>query len=166
MSDDNDLWKNEIKNVQPLRKKSIKSTKLIKKTSKKDQNSHESIKKMQKSPPQGTEMDRRQETRLRRGQINIEGTLDLHGLTRHQAYDRMIDYIQTAFAQKKRCILVITGKGRSGWEEEEIGILRTNLPIWLSEMPLKPLILRHTHAQPRHGGKGAFYVYLRKNKDA
>jgi len=57
----------------------------------------------------------------------------------------------------KRCILVITGKGLHGQ-----GIIREQLPKWLSISDLKDYILAINQAKPTHGGSGAFYILLRK----
>ena len=48
--------------------------------------------------------------------------------------------------------------------EEAWGVLRNEVPVWLEEAPLAGLILSVKKANPKHGGGGALYVYLRKNK--
>lgn len=107
------------------------------------------------------ELDRSTAEKLRKGKMPIEATLDLHGLTQAAAHDRLIRFIVQASQRQYRCLLIITGKGRSG---EDSGILRRRFPDWLAQPPVRELILRHTPAQPRDGGSGAFYVLLRRQR--
>ena len=104
-------------------------------------------------------LDRRSDARLRRGQMDIEATLDLHGMTVAKAQPKLIDFLLCAQRRDLRCVVIITGKGREGQ-----GILRQSLPQWLTDQPLRAIILRHYPAQPKHGGSGAFYVLLRRNR--
>ena len=55
--------------------------------------------------------DKRTETKLKRGLMPIEGRLDLHGMTQNQARSALGDFITHAYHARKRCVLVITGKG-------------------------------------------------------
>jgi len=103
-------------------------------------------------------LDRRSDERLRRGQMAIDGRIDLHGNTQQQAYSALRSYIASAQAEGKRCILVITGKGREGGE----GVLKRRVPQWLAEPDIAAKILRFYPAQKRHGGDGALYVLLRR----
>jgi len=97
--------------------------------------------------------------KLKDGDYPIDATLDLHGKTQDEAFEVLRYFIGTAFSMSKRCILVITGKGVDGR-----GILRQELPKWLSVSGIKEYILAFTKAKQKHGGDGAFYVLLRKNK--
>lgn len=113
------------------------------------------------------ETDHRTAERLRRGQIPIDGRLDLHGMTQHEAYDALLRYIPSAHRQGKRCILVITGKGskrdsRLSLLEVTYGVLKQKTPQWLQESPLNSYVLRIQGARPKHGGEGALYVLLRR----
>ena len=100
--------------------------------------------------------------RLRRGQIDIEGRIDLHGMTREEAHANLAGFIKTAAGTGRRCVLVITGKGTG--KGVGGGVLRAQFPHWLNSAELRPLILTFATAQPRDGGGGAFYVYLRKRR--
>jgi len=103
-------------------------------------------------------LDKRTSLRLRRGQMRIEGRLDLHGMTQVEAHGNLSDFLLFSAAAGRRCVLVITGKGlRDG-----AGVLRSEFPRWLNEASLRPMILGFATAQPKDGGGGAFYVYLRK----
>ena len=104
-------------------------------------------------------IDKRTAERFRKGQREIEGRLDLHGMTLDAAWRRLVSTIERAHRDGKRALLVITGKGSAGG-----GVLRTTVPRWLTEAPLKPLVLAHAPAQPKDGGSGALYVLLRRKR--
>jgi DNA-nicking Smr family endonuclease len=108
------------------------------------------------------DMDKRLAERLRRGQLPIEGKLDLHGLTQEEAHDQLGGFIAISQKQGRRCILVVTGKGM--WREGA-GILRENVPRWLNERPNRTRVLAIAQAQPQHGGAGALYVLLKRLRD-
>jgi len=108
------------------------------------------------------DMDKRLAERLRRGQLPIEGKLDLHGLTQEEAHDQLGGFIAISQKQGRRCILVVTGKGM--WREGA-GILRENVPRWLNERPNRARVLAIAQAQPQHGGAGALYVLLKRLRD-
>ena len=117
----------------------------------------------------GHDLDRRTADRLRRGLLPIDGRLDLHGMTQDAAHRRLLDFIRRGHAGGRRCLLVITGKGgdtatAQAWYERPKGVLRARLPEWLAASDLAPMILRIQPAQPRHGGAGAFYVLLRRQR--
>lgn len=107
----------------------------------------------------GSGLDRRTEERFRKGRMPIEGRLDLHGLTQREAYPAVIDFIRHQHASAKRCVLVITGKGL-----KNEGALRRNLQHWLDAPELRNMILSISIAQPHHGGSGAFYILLRRQR--
>ncbi|MDH3242384.1 MAG: Smr/MutS family protein [Alphaproteobacteria bacterium] len=108
-------------------------------------------------------LDKRTAQRLRRGQLRIDGRIDLHGMTQAEAHANLVRFITGSAARGRRCVLVITGKGLRGGAGT--GVLRVQLPRWLNEPALRPLILSFTPAQPKDGGGGAFYVYLRKARE-
>ncbi|MER2510717.1 MAG: Smr/MutS family protein [Amaricoccus sp.] len=112
-------------------------------------------------------MDRRRFDSLRRGRMEPEARLDLHGMTSEHAHARLIGFIQSAHASGLRLVLVITGKGRA--DEDAIqprrhGILRHSLPHWLAAPPLAGAVLQVASAHQKHGGGGAYYVYLRRRR--
>ena len=128
------------------------------------------IPKPPKEPPPAAGIDRRTEEKLRQGKFPIEGRLDLHGHAKAQAHKELIQFIERGFERGQRCLLVITGKGNDGgreekgWFESETGVLRREVPRWLTEGPLAGKVITFTQAQPKHGGDGALYVYLRRKK--
>ncbi len=105
-------------------------------------------------------VDRRNAERLRRGQLDIEARIDLHGMTQEHAHSALVGFIERSWHAGRRCVLVITGKGlRDG-----TGVLRAAVPRWLNEPRLRGAILAFSHAQPRDGGEGALYVMLKRRR--
>lgn len=103
-------------------------------------------------------LDRKRAQRMRRGDLPIEGRLDLHGYTEHQAWNAVRRFILEAQAVQKRSLVIVTGKGGAGQK----GLLRMAVPRWLIEEPLRPFIAAWCPAQPKDGGEGAFYILLRR----
>jgi DNA-nicking Smr family endonuclease len=93
--------------------------------------------------------------RLRRGRVEPEARLDLHGLREAEAYRALEQFLMRARSEDKRLVLVITGKG---------GVLRNNLPRWLAEDAFREIVAGVSSAHLRHGGTGAFYVALKRKK--
>lgn len=108
----------------------------------------------------GSGIDRRSAQRLKRGEMAIEGRLDLHGLTQEEAHRALQRFVLAASEAGKRLLLVITGKGSGGTG----GVLRAAVPRWLAEGDVAGRVLAATPAQPRHGGAGALYVLLRRRR--
>ena len=104
-------------------------------------------------------LDKRSARRLKRGQMEIEARLDLHGLRQEEAHRTLTSFIAESYAAGKRCVLVITGKGQVS---EGGGVLRTNVPRWLNQSPNRTKVLSFTHATPTDGGTGALYVLIKR----
>ncbi|GMG83446.1 Smr/MutS family protein [Paralimibaculum aggregatum] len=118
-------------------------------------------------------LDRRTAERLRRGEREPDARIDLHGLTAARAHARLDTFVRRAIAERRRCLLVITGKGdaRGGRRHHREdapfmspsgGVLREAAPKWLRSGPFARQIVGIYEAHRRHGGAGAFYVYLKK----
>jgi DNA-nicking Smr family endonuclease len=106
-------------------------------------------------------IDRRTAERLRKGRMDIDRRLDLHGLTQEAAHAALDRAVATAWRDGVRVLLVITGKGSM---KDGGGVVRRNLPRWLAVGANAPRVLRIESAQPQHGGAGAFYVLLRRQR--
>ena len=107
-------------------------------------------------------VDRRTATRFRRGLMPIDATLDLHGYTQQSGRPALAGFLRAHRAAGRRCVLVVTGKGlKDDWS---VGALRQALPGWLNAPDLRRLILAYCHAQPHHGGSGAVYILLRRER--
>ena len=107
-------------------------------------------------------LDNRSKTRLRRGQIVIEARLDLHGKNQSEAYEALIKFLESAYMNGRRSVLVITGKGLRA--NGQRGVLRIIVPRWLNQLPLRNWIKAFDFAVPRDGGEGALYILLRRRK--
>ena len=97
--------------------------------------------------------------KLARGRLPLEASLDLHGLTQHQAYGLLHGFLARARQKGLRHVLVITGKGRSSGSE---GALRRAVPEWLKGPEMKSMASGYEAAPRHHGGEGALYVRLRR----
>jgi len=102
-------------------------------------------------------VDRATAERFRRGRRPIEARLDLHGMTQTEAHRALTGLVAASRAAGRRCVLVITGHGRSSG-----GVLKSAVPRWLHEPELRRHVLAIAPAQPLHGGPGALYVLLRR----
>jgi DNA-nicking Smr family endonuclease len=113
-------------------------------------------------------MDSKAYLRMKRGKLIPEGRIDLHGMTIDKAHPALTSFILRSQASGKRLVLVITGKGRDRDEGGPIpvprGILKHQVPNWLSTPPLAQAVLQITEAHVSHGGGGAYYVYLRRHR--
>jgi DNA-nicking Smr family endonuclease len=107
------------------------------------------------APPQSIEPGRRR--RLERGRDDVAATIDLHGLDQHRARAALTAFLLRGWAEHRRAILVITGKGALG-----DGVLRRRVPEWLAEPPLREIVAGLSEAHRRHGGEGAIYVALKR----
>ncbi len=109
--------------------------------------------------------------KLSQGKAKVDGKIDLHGLTCLQAHDKLHDYLDRARAQGKRVVLVVTGKGgpKSNLEdfsfndfERGRGVLKREVPMWLSGASMRHMIVSYQQARQRDGGEGALYVVLKR----
>jgi DNA-nicking Smr family endonuclease len=111
-------------------------------------------------------MDAKTHGKMTRGKLQPEARIDLHGMTLAEAHPELIGFILNAQAKGFRLVLVITGKGKrrdhGGPIPQRVGALRHQVPNWLHLPPLGPAVLQVTEAHLRHGGSGAYYVYLRR----
>lgn len=114
------------------------------------------------------QMDQKSFVKLKRGKLNPEGKIDLHGMTLDRAHPVLTGFVMNAHAQGKRLILVVTGKGKQRDEGGPIpvrhGVLRHQVPQWLAMQPMKSIVLQIAQAHVSHGGGGAYYVYLRRHR--
>jgi DNA-nicking Smr family endonuclease len=106
-------------------------------------------------------LDKRNQTRLRRGRLPIDGRIDLHGMRLEEARAALLAFLAAQFQRGSRCVLIITGKGERG---RGTGVIRAALPQWLNDGALRPGVVAFAEAQPKDGGSGAFYLYLRRSR--
>ncbi|MBA96896.1 MAG: Smr/MutS family protein [Sulfitobacter sp.] len=169
--DVNQLFRPEIDAPAPSLPKIRKTTSVVlgKPTPKPRSNAHDLMPSLpdqiRKSPVQ---MDSKAFGRLKRGKIRPEGRIDLHGMTLDRAHPALTKFILGSHAKGRRLVLVITGKGKMRDEGGPIpvrhGVLRHQVPQWLSMPPLSAAVLQVSQAHISHGGGGAYYVYLRRHR--
>lgn len=113
-------------------------------------------------------MDHKAHRNMTRGKLDPEGRIDLHGMTMAEAHPELIRFVLNAHDAGKRLVLVITGKGKRGLDDGPIpqrqGVLRHQVPQWLQLPPLGAVVLQVAQAHLKHGGSGAYYVYLRRSR--
>jgi DNA-nicking Smr family endonuclease len=111
-------------------------------------------------------IDRKLKTKLSRGSAGIDAKLDLHGHTQAEAKSRLLRFLETAQAREHALVLVITGKGKrsdDSWASEG-GVLKRQVPLWLSLPEFRPLVIGFEEAGIRHGGAGALYIRVRRRR--
>lgn len=113
-------------------------------------------------------MDAKSFAKMKRGKIAPEGRIDLHGMVMAEAHPRLQRFIMESHAMGRRLVLVITGKGKDRDDGGPIptrrGVLRHQVPQWLALPPLNMVVMQVVPAHLRHGGDGAYYVYLRRDR--
>ncbi len=122
-------------------------------------------------------LDRRTLDRLRRGRIEPEARLDLHGKRYVDAMRAVSNFLMQRHRLGNRLVLVITGRGGArlvgaargddpyaGLDKPEAGVLRRDFPRWIRDGDLANIVIHCQQAHACHGGNGAYYVYLRKRR--
>ena len=179
----NDVFLDAIAGTKPI-KKSNRNYKSI--TTKKGIKEKINIKEIEITPPTPKEKKRYQEEeiqsqfkieklkinkKLKRGVVNIDKRIDLHGLSVKEAKILFFETVETCFVTQKRCILFITGKGMGAAQNEHTGgklyygKIRNEFLSWANQKTISRKILSVEQAGTAHGGAGAFFVYLRKNRN-
>lgn len=114
------------------------------------------------------QMDKKAYGRMSRGKLAPEGRIDLHGMTLDQAHPALIGFVMRSYTEGKRLVLVITGKGKSKRDDGPIpvrrGVLKHQVPQWLQMAPLRSVVMEVREAHLKHGGTGAYYVYMRRSR--
>lgn len=120
------------------------------------------------------DFDRRKVRKIRSGQVDIEARIDLHGMRQDEAHTALRAFLIRCLGKGQRWVLVITGKGKASDRDADApfdmtvqrdrGVLKRNVPRWLAEPDLRPLVVSYTTAAIHHGGEGAIYVHLRTKR--
>ena len=106
-------------------------------------------------------IDRAHLDRLKRGRVPVQREVDLHGLERREAGLEVRLQLEEAFEMAERCVLIIHGRGA----HSDLGpVLKEALLGWLCDPPLDRLVMAFASALSEHGGSGATYVRLRRNR--
>ena len=184
--EDLNLWSKTLSSVTPLKKNSnlkvskVAVTKMI--FSRKEKNlrfksstildkqmlsAENSVSKRELQLSKQSSADVKILAKLKRGKIQPQITLDLHGMSVNTAHQNVISFIKAAFQNNLRLILIVTGKGRlKNYESlfNEPGKLKNELPRWIDRSDLNRYVLNISLAHGIHGGEGAYYIYLKKNR--
>ena len=119
--------------------------------------------------PLADSLDGGWDRRLRRGTTQPDWTIDLHGHTLDSARRLLDNALDQALAEGVRVILVITGKPpRDGDRGDDgrprRGLIRASIGTWLQSSRHAGRIAAVRNAHPRHGGAGALYIILRRER--
>lgn len=175
-SDDIALWDGVTRSVRPLRKRARTAEPAV------EAAEPPKIQKPQRAPkrsavaplvpppmpapkkaPSLAPLDRKAKQKIARGRDAIDGRLDLHGHTQAEAHAALLRFLRRVQAKGGRVVLVITGKGGRG--ENDRGVLKRAVPLWLALPEFRELVIGFDSAAIPHGGEGALYVRLRKARD-
>ena len=107
-----------------------------------------------RSTPQSLDINNDKKTR--RGRVDIDAKIDLHDMTQTEAQPALFRAVMRASKHNKKCLLVVTGKGT-----QLNGVLRRRFPHWINDPSLRPHIATYAQAHIKHGGSGAWYVFLK-----
>lgn len=97
--------------------------------------------------------------RLRRGHWVIGAELDLHGLTRDEARQRLAEFLNACVRRGIRCVRIVHGKGLGSKNREPV--LKHKVRGWLMQ---RDEVLAFVQARPCDGGGGAVVVMLRAGR--
>lgn len=115
-------------------------------------------------------LEKRLRQRLTRGQTPIDSVIDLHGMRQDEAHAALRRFVMGAHQAGYAVVLVVTGKGASAVSDngmyEERGVLRRMVPHWLRMADMRTYVIGFENAAQHHGGTGALYVRIRRNKIA
>jgi DNA-nicking Smr family endonuclease len=175
--EERELWESVAKQTKPLRKKSgaakVTPAEPVAPVAVKVVATPQSppSAKVQRAPkpdvapavPPLVSLGRRERSQLSRGRKEIDARLDLHGLTQVRAHRALFGFLQQAHHEGLTFVLVITGKGKLGAESER-GVLRRQVPQWLSLPEFRALVVGFEEAHIGHGGEGALYVRIRRSR--
>ena len=180
MSNNNDVFLKQMKGVNPIKKNNrIKKEepKINYKSEKKN-----TLKKQKIITPNVSIVIKKSEFSLekidlkkgiKKGSFHIDKKIDFHGKSLLDSEERFNNTIIESYKSGQRCLLFVTGKGlfkskkldESDKPKLYHGIIRSSFIEWARSKKFSKYILSFEQASIEHGGDGAFYVYLRKNKN-
>jgi DNA-nicking Smr family endonuclease len=109
-------------------------------------------------------LERRMRQRVSRGQAPIQGIIDLHGMRQDEAHRALLNFISRKHHEGATVVIVVTGKGGVTTDRER-GVLKRMVPHWLADPGMRRCVLGYEEAAQHHGGGGALYVRLRRNRE-
>lgn len=96
---------------------------------------------------------------LKRGEVEPDAVLDLHGKTQKEARPKLADFLREARAERWQLVVIIVGKGLRSDHGE--AVLRPLVERWLREEH-RDLVRELHEAPPYLGGTGAWVAALRR----
>jgi DNA-nicking Smr family endonuclease len=164
--DERTLWRGFARGVKPLRHGTVADITPDQPARQPSPHSARQERTNATAPPALAQFERRLRQRVARGQTAIDARLDLHGMTQTQAHAALLRFLTKAHAQGAKLALVVTGKGAgghtAGTAASERGVLRRQVPLWLSLPEFRRLVVSFEQAHGSHGGEGALYLRLRR----
>ncbi len=125
--------------------------------------------------PALADFERRDVRKIITGNLPIDATLDLHGMTQNKAKPALKRFLRKHQQFGDKLVLVITGKGNSKRVRHQIeddnifyentqegGVLQYMVPNWLDESSFRDMVISYKTAHRSHGEEGALYIRLRK----
>ena len=112
-------------------------------------------------------LDSHWDKKLKSGTIAPDYTLDLHDHFVDAAYERLDRGMRQAKAMDARLVLVITGRPRpveAADRSAKRGVIRAKILDWLAAGDHADAIAAVRKAHRKHGGEGALYIVLRRNR--
>ena len=99
-------------------------------------------------------------------------SIDLHGYTLDQANKTIEDFIKHSYSEGINKLIVVTGKGlhseneKNPYVSKDLSILKYSVPEFINQnKTLMNIINEITDSNVEDGGSGAFYIYLKKNRN-
>ncbi len=120
---------------------------------------HRDMPPMTRVVPALSDIDHRMRAKLRRGRLDVDAKLDLHGMRQSEAHHALLAFLRRSQASGAKMAIVVTGKGANS---DAGGVLRRMTPLWLQAPALRDVVVGFGEASRRHGGEGALYVRIRR----
>jgi DNA-nicking Smr family endonuclease len=161
MTNDDDIWHQEIKTVKPLKNKKpiVMPTIKVKKPVVKPYDQVPPVLEKMAQRPMASPLPQQRLKQLRQQKIPVEASIDLHGYTIEKAHITLQNFFYRAVRNQLKCIEIITGRGDP---IRGTGQLRRLVPIWLNEPLIRQAIVHIEENQHTRGG--SLLVLLRRNK--
>tara|TARA_B000000532_G_scaffold179548_1_gene145960 strand:+ start:1036 stop:1464 length:429 start_codon:yes stop_codon:yes gene_type:complete len=112
--------------------------------------------KLIKKYPKPNQITRETLRKILKGKIKIDAEIDLHGMDRFEAREKIENFIFDSFLNGNRYINIITGKGS--------GVIRRVVQDYLDDEKSYKFIISFSNAHRKQGGDGAFVLHLRKKE--
>ncbi len=177
--DDLAVWRRVKSTVTPMNKDEMENLLERKMNEKSEQGSSRSVQKPAALPPPSVQLPKpaplqdvsglQKSTRraIKRGGLEPTMRLDLHGMRLEPAKKKLLQFLNGAAHGGHKVVLIITGKGGhrrlSDFGHETSGVIRRAFPEWMHEAEFARIVSHFTPSHVKHGGEGAWYVFIRSD---